>query len=97
MPRGAQRLASELGSVLQFELRDVIEKLNRMTRILDGLSLGIDPAKQRRFDSLTPLRSYDQSGDVSIVWTHGASTATEEFDFCHSFVIDFALHIELNH
>jgi hypothetical protein len=67
-------------------------KLQKIAETVDALILGIDPAKLRRFDELTPIRQHMASGAVTIVWRRDPENLTiHDFEFCHSFVIDFGL------
>jgi hypothetical protein len=67
-------------------------KLHKVAETVDAIILGIDPAKFRHFSELTPIRQHMASGEVSIVWTRDPQNLTvQDFDFCHSFVIDFGL------
>ncbi len=68
-------------------LQQAIDTVNMMT-------LGIEPARFRRFSASTPARSYSVSGNMQVTWrAHTARLGTEDFDFCHQFVIDFALRL----
>jgi hypothetical protein len=67
--------------------RQVIETVNM-------LILGIHPPKLHRFSVSTPTRTYATSGAMQVMWTHDAGKlGTDDYNFCHQFVIDFALRV----
>jgi len=68
--------------------------LQRLIDLTDSLVMGIQPQQLRKFESLTPYRSYTASGEMMVNWSgHIPTLDTEAFEFCQSFVIDFALRL----
>lgn len=75
-------------------LDQMAKEMQRLIDITNLLVSGIRPQEFRRFSSLTPLRQYTMSGSVQAVWRRDWQTLdAEAFDFCYSFVIDFALRL----
>jgi hypothetical protein len=69
-------------------------KIQKIGQTVDALILGIDPSRLRKFSETTPIRQRSGYGDVTIIWTRDHTRLTKaDFDFCHSFVIDFALQL----
>ncbi len=75
------------GQGLDRPLRQIIDTVNM-------LILGIHPPKLHRFSVSTPTRTYATSGAMQAIWTHDPTKlGTDDYDFCHQFVIDFALRL----
>jgi hypothetical protein len=70
------------------------EKIQKVAQTVDALILGIDPSRLRKFSETTPIRQRTGYGDVTVIWTRDDSKITKtDFDFCHGFVVDSALHL----
>ena len=68
-------------------IRQVIETVNMLV-------LGIEPTRLHRFSATTPRRLYASSGVMESWWEDDPKAfGKEDFDFCHQFVIDFALRL----
>jgi hypothetical protein len=87
-PTGVRQYAKAL------QIDKMAKDLQHLIDITDSLAMGIQPQQLRKFESLTPLRSYSASRQMTVIWTRHAPTLDEEaFEFCHAFVIDFALRL----
>jgi hypothetical protein len=74
------------------ELREIVKWLDSVATTLDSIVLGVEPTKLRRFNKITPIRSYAGDGVPFVAWFRDArQTSDEDYAFCHAFVIDFAL------
>jgi hypothetical protein len=83
-----RRLEESLG------LDQLRKLLQQVIDTVDVIILGIDPGRFRRFSDSTPLRSYSAFGDMMYGWQRDPQTLTSgDFDFCHQFVIEFALRL----
>ena len=75
-----------------------LDKLGKpVQQVIDTVNmliLGIDPVRFRRFSASTPGRSYAASGVMQSMWLRDPKAlGVEDFDFCHQFVVDFALRL----
>jgi hypothetical protein len=76
------------------QIDKIAKDLQRLIDITDSLAMGIQPQQVRKFESLTPHRSYAASGEMTAIWSGKIPTLDREaFEFCHTFVIDFALRL----
>ena len=64
--------ASKYAKALQID--KLAKDLQRLIDITDSLAMGIQPQKLRKFESLTPLRSYSASGQMTVIWTRQVPT-----------------------
>lgn len=89
------RIPSEARDVIRaLGIEDMGRSLQKVIDIVNDMDLGIQPNKLRRFGNLTPIRQHSVGGSVTIVWRFDAERlGTDAFEFCHSFVIDFALRL----
>lgn len=87
-----ERYDPELAATLSLDklrksVQQVIDRVNM-------LILGIEPERLRRFSDATPVRNYAASGNMEVIWLRDPKTlGAEDFDFCHQFVIEFALRL----
>lgn len=97
--RDEARKRDSLGLIPQFYGKhDWDQGLDRVVRqVIDTVNmliLGIHPPKLHRFSVSTPTRNYATSGAMEVLWTHDPNRlGTDDYDFCHQFVIDFALRL----
>jgi len=71
------------------------KELQRLIDITNSLVMRIQPQDLRRFNWLTPNRRYHNSGEVTAMWSHQVpALGREDFEFCHEFVIKFALRLQ---
>jgi hypothetical protein len=71
--------------------------INKVVETVNMLILGIHPPKLRRFSVCTPIRTYAESGAMQVVWTHDPNRLSAgDYEFCHQFVIEFALRLVLS-
>jgi len=78
-----------------FKLEALTLAVHQLVETVNGMLLGIEPAKFRRFSEITPFPSYRGfQRNVEYLWRpKRPELRPEDFDFCHEFVIDFALRL----
>jgi len=69
----------------------IVERLNEVTEAVNMQILGVDPATYWKFIRLTPRLFYTGDGQTHLVWQTGGVPTTDDYEFCRSFVINFAL------
>jgi len=81
--------------VKTLKLDKLLFNVHQLVETMNGMLLGIEPARFRRFSEITPFRSYlGLQRKVQYLWRPKCpELRPEDFDFCHQFVIDFALRL----
>ena len=81
--------------VKTLKLDKLLFNVHQLVETMNGILLGIEPARFRRFSEITPMRWHMPFVTTAIYsWrTKNPELVPEDFDFCHQFVIDFALRL----
>ncbi|MDR3678118.1 MAG: hypothetical protein P4N24_21735 [Acidobacteriota bacterium] len=93
------RKRDSLGLIPQFHGRSDVDQahIRAVRQVIDTVNimiLGIHPPRLRRFSASTPIRTYAMSGAMQVSWPYDPGRlGSDDYDFCHQFVIDFALRL----
>jgi hypothetical protein len=73
-------------------LRSIVEHVNDLTETMNMQILGVDALMFRKFVRLTPHMLRRGFGhEPFLVWQQGGTPTPEDYEFCRSFIINFAL------
>lgn len=70
----------------------IVDRLNDVTEAINMQIFGVDPVMFWKFARLTPrIISHGFGHEVLLVWRQGGIPTPDDYEFCRSFVINFAL------
>lgn len=69
----------------------IVQRLNNTTEAVNMFVLGVDPVMYRKFIRLTPSVLRFGTGQTVIDWQPRQIPTAEDYEFCRSFVTNFAL------
>ncbi len=89
------RLQEAFGPFVKtFKLDKLTLAVHQLVETMNGMLLGIDPSRFRRFSQTAPISSRGLDKSVFYLWqTKPQDLGPEDVDFCQEFVIDFALRL----
>lgn len=89
---GHHDIDQEVRRIIQsMDIPLIVQRLNNTTEAVNMFVLGVDPVIYRKFIRLTPRVFRVATGRTVIDWQPRQIPTAENYEFCRSFVINFAL------